>query len=421
MYFLANQTIKFSKWRLLSLENKLYYQDPYIKSFTTLLKEQQKDEQGRMYAILEKTAFYPTGGGQPYDTGTLNGIKVIDVEEIDGEIRHYLEKPFNEPEEIIGEIDWERRFDHMQQHAGQHILSAAFEEQFGFATVSFHLGNEVLTIDLDIDELTDDQAKAAEDLANRIILENRSIETKWVTTDELSTYRLRKQLSVTENIRLVIIPDFDYNGCGGTHPHSTGEVRAIKILDWEKQRKKIRVHFVCGNRVLNQLHQKQKEIKRLTSILNAPEENLAESAKKLSEDKKILEKSIEELKDQLVVYEAKDLLSNGKSSSNGLMISKQFKNRPIQEVQKLARAVTVQSDDAVVFFVNGAEEKLQFVCAKGKTPKGSMKEITNKLLPLINGKGGGNDLFAQGGGEALITAEQLFNQGLTYMDVSHSS
>lgn len=403
------------------MENKLYYQDPYIKSFTTLLKEQQKDEHGRVYAILEKTAFYPTGGGQPYDTGTLNGIKVIDVEEIDGEIRHYLEKPFNEPGEMIGEIDWERRFDHMQQHAGQHILSAAFEEQFGFATVSFHLGNEVLTIDLDIEELTDEQAQTAEDLANRIILENRSIETKWVTTDELSSYRLRKQLSVTENIRLVIIPDFDYNGCGGTHPHSTGEVRAIKILDWEKQRKKIRVHFVCGNRVLNQLHQKQKEIKRLTSILNAPEENLADSAKKLSEDKKTLEKSIEELKEQLVVYEAKDLLSNGKSSSNGLMISKQFKNRPIQEVQKLARAVTVQSEDAVVFFVNDAEEKLQFVCAKGKTPNGSMKEITNKLLPLINGKGGGNDLFAQGGGEALITAEQLFNKGLTHMDVSQSS
>lgn len=408
--------VKLINWRPFSLKNKLYYQDPYIKSFTTHLKDQQKDEQGRVYAILEETAFYPTGGGQPYDTGTLNGIKVIDVEEIDGEIRHYIAQPFNEPGEITGEIDWERRFDHMQQHAGQHILSAAFEEKFGFATVSFHLGNEVLTIDLDIEELTDEQAEEAEDLANQIILENRSIETKWVTMDELSSYRLRKQLSVTENIRLVIIPDFDYNGCGGTHPHSTGEVKAIKILDWEKQRKKIRVHFVCGDRVLNQLHQKQKEIKRLTSILNAPEENLADTAKKLIEDKKMLEKSIEELKDELVAYEAKDLLTNGKSSSNGLIISKQFKNRSIQEVQKLARAVTVLSEEAVVFFVNDTEEKLQFVCAKGKAPNGSMKEITNKLLPLINGKGGGNDLFAQGGGEALITAEQLFHQGLEYME-----
>ncbi|MGN7402824.1 alanyl-tRNA editing protein [Cytobacillus praedii] len=401
-----------------SLKNKLYYQDPYIKSFTTHLKDQQKDEQGRVYAILEETAFYPTGGGQPHDTGTLNGINVTDVEEINGEIRHYLAQPLNEPGEITGEIDWERRFDHMQQHAGQHILSAAFEEQFGYATVSFHLGNEVLTIDLDIEELSDEHASEAEDLANRIILENRTIETKWVTMDELSSYRLRKQLSVTENIRLVIIPDFDYNGCGGTHPHSTGEVRAIKILDWEKQRKKIRVHFVCGDRVLNQLHQKQKEIKRLTSILNAPAESLADTAKKLSEDKKILEKSIEELKDELVAYEAKDLLANGKSSGNGLMISKQFKNRPIQEVQKLARSVTAQSEESVVFFVNDAEEKLQFVCAKGKVPSTSMKEITNKLLPLINGKGGGNDLFAQGGGEALITAEQLFNQGLAYMEES---
>ncbi|MED3552484.1 DHHA1 domain-containing protein [Cytobacillus praedii] len=400
------------------MENKLYYQDPYIKSFTTYLKDQQKDEQGRVYAILEETAFYPTGGGQPHDTGTLNGIKVTDVEEVNGEICHYLAQPFSEPGEITGEIDWERRFDHMQQHAGQHILSAAFEEQFGYATVSFHLGNEVLTIDLDIEELSDEQASEAEDLANRIILENRVIETKWVTMDELSSYRLRKQLSVTENIRLVIIPDFDYNGCGGTHPHSTGEVRAIKILDWEKQRKKIRVHFVCGDRVLNQLHQKQKEIKRLTSILNAPAESLADMAKKLSEDKKMLEKSIEELKDELVAYEAKDLLANGKSSGNGLMISKQFKKRPIQEVQKLARSVTAQSEEAVVFFVNDAEEKLQFVCAKGKVPSSSMKEITNKLLPLINGKGGGNDLFAQGGGEALITAEQLFNQGLAYMNES---
>ncbi|MED3570912.1 DHHA1 domain-containing protein [Cytobacillus praedii] len=400
------------------MKNKLYYQDPYIKSFTTHLKDQQKDELGRVYAILEETAFYPTGGGQPHDTGTLNGINVTDVEEINGEIRHYLAQPLNEPGEITGEIDWERRFDHMQQHAGQHILSAAFEEQFGYATVSFHLGNEVLTIDLDIEELSDEHASEAEDLANRIILENRTIETKWVTMDELSSYRLRKQLSVTENIRLVIIPDFDYNGCGGTHPHSTGEVRAIKILDWEKQRKKIRVHFVCGDRVLNQLHQKQKEIKRLTSILNAPAESLADTAKKLSEDKKILEKSIEELKDELVAYEAKDLLANGKSSGNGLMISKQFKNRPIQEVQKLARSVTAQSEESVVFFVNDAEEKLQFVCAKGKVPSTSMKEITNKLLPLINGKGGGNDLFAQGGGEALITAEQLFNQGLAYMEES---
>ncbi|MFE8698495.1 DHHA1 domain-containing protein [Cytobacillus sp. FJAT-53684] len=394
------------------LENKLFYQDPYLKTFETKLQDQQKDEQGRYYAVLKETTFYPTGGGQPHDTGSLNGVKVIDVEEVDGEIRHYLEQPLESIEEIEGEINWERRFDHMQQHAGQHILSAAFEEQFGFATVGFHLGSEYLTIDLDIEELTEQQAKEAEDLANQVILENRSIEAKWVTTDELSFYRLRKKLSVTENIRLVIIPDFDYNGCGGTHPHTTGEVRAIKILDWEKQRKNIRVQFICGDRVLAQFNQKQKEIKNLTSILNAPEQNLATTAKKLTDSRKELEKVIDELRDGLLAYEAKDHLSNAKSTDSGLIISRIFENRTIQELQKLARLITAQSDEAVLLFVNEAEDKLQFVCARGKHPSISMKQLTNGLLLLIDGKGGGNDVFAQGGGTASVTGEQLLLQGL---------
>ncbi|WP_313897576.1 alanyl-tRNA editing protein [Bacillus litorisediminis] len=161
------------------------------------------------------------------------------MEDREGEIRHYLEKPIPDiSQPVIGQIDWDRRFDHMQQHAGQHILSAAFEELFHMKTVSFHLGTEVLTIDLDTSELTEDIALQAENLANQIILENRPIETKWVTEEEAKKYRLRKELSVTDQIRLVIIPDFDYNGCGGTHPSSTGQVGSIKILNWEKQRKK---------------------------------------------------------------------------------------------------------------------------------------------------------------------------------------
>ena len=136
--------------------------------------------------------------------------------------------------EVEGVLDWERRFDHMQQHAGQHILSAAFVELFGFPTVSFHLGKEVVSIDLDVEDVSSEQLNAVEKLANDIILENRLIEIKWVTEDELHHYPLRKQLAVTDEIRLVIIPDFDYNGCGGTHPSSTGQVSALKILSTEK-------------------------------------------------------------------------------------------------------------------------------------------------------------------------------------------
>lgn len=391
------------------MQNKLYYRDPYIKTFTTKILHQNQDEAGNWYVILEETAFYPTGGGQPHDTGTLNHIKVVNVEEINGEIRHFVEMPISEQNiDVTGVIDWERRFDHMQQHSGQHILSAAFEELFGYRTVSFHLGKEVLTIDLDIEELSEQKAMEAEKLANQIILENRPIETKWVTERELFKYPLRKQPSVTENIRLVIIPDFDYNGCGGTHPHSTGQVGAIKILDWERQRKRIRVQFVCGNRVLKQLGKKQKVIRELNALLNASEEEIITAASRLLDHAKETEKSLEEARENLLHYEAKELLENSKPEIQ--LIAKVFRNRSIQELQKLARMITANEEEVTVLFAAENGDRLQFVCARGSADNSNMKQIAADVLPSINGKGGGNETFAQGGGEATISGDELLNQ-----------
>lgn len=229
------------------MEQKLYYQDAYLQTFSAKVRKQTQDESGNWFVVLDRTAFYPTGGGQPFDIGTLNDIQVLNVEEIEGEIRHYIDRPIAETEEkIFGVIDWQRRFDHMQQHAGQHILSATFEELFEFETVSFHLGKEVLTIDLNTDELKEEQAQQVEIRANQIILENQPIDTRWVNSAELSQYKLRKRISVTEDIRLVIIPDFDYNGCGGTHPNSTGQVGSLKILDWERQKRKFEFNLYVG-------------------------------------------------------------------------------------------------------------------------------------------------------------------------------
>lgn len=240
---------------------KLFYQDQYMRSFTARLQKSDRDEKDRFYVVLDQTAFYPSGGGQPHDIGTLNGVNVCDVEEVDGEVRHYLEEPAEIHKEFTGEIDWNRRFDHMQQHTGQHILSAAFEEEFSYKTVSFHLGAEICSIDLEAESLTDKEIGRVESIANNIILENRPVETRWVTEEELSNFALRKEVSVSANIRLVIIPDFDYNGCGGTHPDSTGQINSVKILHWEKQKKnKIRVYFVCGSRVLKLLGEKHKVI-----------------------------------------------------------------------------------------------------------------------------------------------------------------
>ena len=160
----------------MNFTKKLFYNDAYTQTFTTNISKVGKDTEGS-YVVLEETAFYPTGGGQPADKGWLNGVEVMNVEEKEGEIRHYLAQLLDEGEKVDGKINWDRRFDHMQQHAGQHILSAAFAETFQYQTISFHLGKEIVSIDLDIEDVTDEELERVENVANQIILENREIET----------------------------------------------------------------------------------------------------------------------------------------------------------------------------------------------------------------------------------------------------
>lgn len=389
------------------METKLFYQDPYIKSFTGQVVTHGKDENGS-YIVLDQTAFYPTGGGQPHDSGTINHMNVQNVEEIDGEVRHYLEGELADINGLVtGNINWERRFDHMQQHAGQHILSAAFDNLFGYKTVGFHLGNEILTIDLETDSLTEAEAEEAENLANHIILENRMIEVKWVKEEELSHYPLRKETKVKEDIRLVIIPEFDYNGCGGTHPKSTGEVQAVKILDWERQKKKTRVQFVCGSRIIKQLGQKNKVLLELTQLLNSPEKEMPKSVIRLLENTKNMEKEQELTLEKILHYEAKSLLLNHKTSGEKKIIGEEFQNRTVQELQKLARIIIAEDEETIVLLVSQNENRLQLVCARGLAANVSMKSLLGNALTIIKGKGGGSDSFAQGGGEAIVSGEQM--------------
>ncbi len=394
------------------MTKKLFYDDAYITRFETAVNRQGQDKDGRHFVVLEQTAFYPTGGGQPFDEGILDGITVLDVEEKDGEIRHYVEKSFKElPETITGEIDWKRRFDHMQQHAGQHILSAAFAEALGYETVSFHLGKETLTIDLAVENMTEEDAGKAEALANAVIREARPIEIKWMTSEEAAAYPLRKALAVSDDVRLVIIPDFDYNGCGGTHPRSTSEVGAIKILDWEKHRGHIRLQFVCGDRVLKQLHQKNDVLKDLTAVLQSPQDNMKEAACQLLDKIKVQEKQLEEVKQELLKYEAKDLAGEAvKLTGGAAFIKGAYQDRPIQELQQLARQLIAAREEAIVFLAVQNDAKLQIVGAKGKHADTNLKELAPKIFALINGKGGGKEDFIQGGGEPVLSPKDLLDK-----------
>jgi alanyl-tRNA synthetase len=396
---------------------KLYYQDQYLRLFTANLQKSEKDEQGRFYVVLDRTAFYPTGGGQPHDTGTINNVNVIDVEEVDGEIRHYIEKPIESQTECACEIDWQRRFDHMQQHSGQHILSAAFDHHFAFKTVSFHLGKEICTIDLETTNLTEEEALEAEKIANHIILENRPIEAKWVTENELESYSLRKELSVSENIRLVTIPDFDYNGCGGTHPKSTGEVSSVKILHWEKQKKNVRVYFVCGNRVLQQFHEKHKVIQSLMAILSTPQEKLNEAANRVLQNTKELEKTIDDLKMKLFEHEVSQLINQAEECNNHKLVKAIFSARPMVELQQLGKTIVAKADNVVVLLINEQDDKLQLVCSRSKDVNINMNNVIKQILPWINGKGGGSDSVAQGGGDRTMSPEKLMDELLKLINL----
>ena len=389
------------------MTNKLYYENPEIQSFKAKVIEQQHD-----YVVLSDTAFYPTGGGQPHDIGLINDIEVINVEEMEGEIRHFITNPLPaNTTEVNGQIDWERRFDHMQQHAGQHILSAAFEQLFGFQTISFHLGKDTVTIDLNVPALTELQLEEVEQLANQIILENRPIETQWVTEEELSNFHLRKATSLKENIRLVIIPDYDYNACGGTHPLSTGQVRAIKILQTEKQKKHVRVEFICGERILTHLHRKHQIIVNLVSTLSTPEDKIMNATKHLLAQHSALEKRLTDLSNSLLTYEAKEL----RESIEGDTITCILENKAMQELQKLAKLVISETPKSICILVSSNEDKLQVVVAKGKDVQQSMKELIANILPHIDGKGGGNEQMAQGGGEKILTSEQLIDKARSYI------
>ena len=384
------------------MKNLLYYQDAMIKEFTANIVT-TGTEVGRNYIVLDNTAFYPTGGGQPNDTGWIQGLEIIDVEKVGNEIRHYTIADITALSgKVDAKLNWARRFDHMQQHTGQHILTAAFVELFDVATTSFHLGTSLVTIDLNITNITEDQLATVEKRANDIILENRPIEINWVTKDELPKYSLRNDVKVNEDIRLVIIPDYDYNGCGGTHPTSTGQVGLLKILATEKMKQQIRIHFVCGQRVLEQLAMRKTILTDVARQLSAPEEEAADALRKFTAAAKMAEKSLAEAHDALLEFEAIELAQLPIAAAA-------FENRSIQQLQKLARFITQLNPNSVALLVANNADKLQFTVARGAQVEKSMKDISSAILPLINGKGGGNDALVQGGGEKLISAEALLD------------
>ncbi|EEL33382.1 alanyl-tRNA editing protein [Bacillus toyonensis] len=391
------------------LGQKLYYIDAYTKDFTTKIIKQDYDKEGNLYVVLNETAFYPTGGGQPYDTGTLNGTLVTNVEEVNGEIRHFIAEQL-EAEEVEGKINWERRFDHMQQHAAQHILSAAFWDHFNIPTIGFHLGKETVTIDLETENLPAETIEKAVQIANNIVFENHPIRIQWMNLEEAKTLPLRKETTLTENIRVVIIENFDYNGCGGTHPRRTGEVGLIQVLNWERNKGGIRLTFIAGWRTLKLMGQQQQIMKDVSKQLNSSETDIPAKVAQLLISQKENEKAIQTMNEKLLFAEANELLQQPAEIHAGLLISKVFTNRSMQEVAKLSAIITEQQEHAITYFIIENDDKLQCILACGKTVTLDMNALLKDALPAIEGKGGGNKKSARGGGKAIMSGDEFLHQ-----------
>lgn len=396
------------------MTRKLYYEDPYLREFSARVTARGVEADGTPYVVLDQTCFYPTGGGQPCDLGQIEGVDVLDVEEVAGQIHHRLAAPVTN-ETVRGAIDWARRFDHMQQHNGQHILSAAAEHLYDVDTVGFHLGRETVTVDLAFPDLTQPIVDELEYLANQVVFDNRAIEQRFVTDEELRRYPLRKQPTVRENVRLVIIPDFDYNGCGGTHPHRTGETGPIKILSWERYKGNVRVTFVCGWRALRELREKQLILRTVARQLTSGEAELEDKVARLLHERKELDKALSDARLQLLDAEAEQLWHAHTLLHGVPVVAHAFAERSMQELQRLAGKLAEREAHALVLLVAGGA-KTQLVFARGSAATVPMNELLKDTLQLIAGKGGGQPSLAQGGGDTSQTPAAVLAHALELAD-----
>lgn len=398
------------------MTKRLYYQDSNLKEFKAkVLKKIKINNQPAI--ILNETAFYPTSGGQPYDKGVIQEVPVVEVVEEDDEIVHILREELKEKidSEVVGKIDWKRRFDHMQQHLGQHVLSGALMEIWGAETVSFHLGEEVCTLDIAKEKLTEGEAKKAEECANEIIFENRPVKCYFVEgEEELKRLNLRKVPEKTGKIRIIEVEDFDLSACGGTHCRTTGGVGIIKITKWEKRGEKIRLEFICGRRAWKDYFWKNEVIKNISNKLTIKDTELGEVVEKMLEEQKETRKELRGIKEKLQEHEAKRLINESSLRDNRIkIINKVFEEKNFQEVRGLIQEI-INLDDSVVVLVGAKDEGAKILFACSRALKYDMNGLIREAGKFIEGQGGGAPNFAQAGGKKVEGIEDALNFALEH-------
>ncbi len=389
------------------MTERLYYEDPYLTHFAARVVDSLEWE-GQPAVVLDRTAFYPTGGGQPTDTGALWGgdsagardaVPVIEVLERphDGEVIHVLGRPLD-AQEVEGEVDWERRFDLMQQHTGQHILSAVALEMLGANTVGFHLSDDYATIDLDRAPLTDEDLANVEDLANAAVFEDRQAVARFVPDEEVPSLPLRKALVHEGPVRVVEIPGLDCSACGGTHVRRTGEVGLIKITRSERRGDETRVEFLCGRRALEDYRAKNALLMNLARDYTIGHWELADMVHRLASELKESRRELRQVRDALLDSEAAVMWHESTAAGPARIIHAHLPGRTPDDLKHLAQRLVEHPRTAVLLASGEAGQKGFFTFARSADLDAHMGTLVREACQVIGGGGGGRPEFAQGGG-----------------------
>jgi alanyl-tRNA synthetase len=372
-----------------SATNRLYYTDAYRASFTAKVVEKSDDG---MRVYLDDTAFYPTSGGQPHDVGALDGVSVVDVVDEGDRIVHVLSAPLNAAAvSVAASIDWNRRFDHMQQHTGQHLLSAMFEDLFGYHTVSVHFGPDYSTLDLDSELVTYQQLIAAESRANEIVAQAKPVAVTF--EDAASAAGLRKATEREGTLRIVSIEGVDRSACGGTHVRSTSEIGAVLVRGTEKIRKATRVEFLCGGRAIRRARRDFESLSKIAASLSASVDEAASLVGAQADRLKEGDNARKKLEKDLATYRARELHEAASPDSAGVRTIVVRNAASMDDVKTLAQAAFALP---MVVVVGTVANPASVLVASSEDSGVNAGAILKEKLTAVGGRGGGSPRLAQG-------------------------
>ena len=396
----------------MSITERLYYSDSHLIEFEARVVDITDRVSGWTTVVLDRTAFYPTGGGQPSDTGTLNGARVVEcIDDGDKGVLHVVQNfAPGRDETVRGRVDWSRRLDHMQQHTGQHILSQAFINLFDAPTRSFRVLESGCEIDVDLNNPTTEIIERAVELANNVIWEDRAITIRSVTANEAAELPLRKEPSREGDLRLIEIDGFDLTPCGGTHAYRTGEVGMIAVRAWERAKGLTRIEFVAGMRALADYRKANKSAREVAALFSTGRDDVPQVAAQMVEEHKELNRRIRMLEETATEAEAQKLLA----SADGGVVMQIFDGRSAESLKKLAQAL-IEHPNTIALLASRDKDTARLVFARSVDTVGDMNVLMRAACAMIDGRGGGKPELAQGGGKNIDNLEDALNHSLTLL------